>query len=360
MAISRIGMRLALPVARHCPGVQAATLFQRTVLSAAGFCRQTHSFSHLNRDNAKLCMLALGHVVLVLGLLKLYEMRPEVEYVDISSRKLKKYPLVFGVQVMQRKRSQNSVKCLPVVENVDVVGYRLWDVMSRKGIRPGKDKYLVAEQWNEMGVVEYSTSIPLRLLPEDTLLAIEDGKLRLSVPGFRTLFSVFGVSSLKIVGAKWADPELLAKYKDLGEWAIPTALSAGLATHIDKRGGKLFFEPEMSVNTITWVGKEGILVVPGQREIYVNGVAWSGGGRKIAKVEISVDKGETWQETCLEPGKTSGWTNWESIFRISQQSSEVWVRAKDSSGNVQPERAPSYLTGLQNNSFRKIPIRPLA
>ena len=79
---------------------------------------------------------------------------------------------------------------------------------------------------------------------------------------------------------------------------------------------------------------------PATGELIVKGYAWSGGGRKILRVDLTSDMGKTWvtadtmvQDTARHP-RHYGWTLWEG--RVAP-GAEVWSKAVDSSHNTQPE-----------------------
>ena len=70
----------------------------------------------------------------------------------------------------------------------------------------------------------------------------------------------------------------------------------------------------------------------------ISGLAWSGNG-KVAKVEVSVDGGSTWQEAQLqEPIISKCLTRFRLPFTWTGQPFEVQSRATDEHGDVQPAR----------------------
>lgn len=73
----------------------------------------------------------------------------------------------------------------------------------------------------------------------------------------------------------------------------------------------------------------------------LKGYAWSGGGRGVVRVDISLDSGKTWHVAeLLDPVKLSrqwAWTRWHANLPVTAKETEVWVRAVDASYNTQPE-----------------------
>lgn len=97
--------------------------------------------------------------------------------------------------------------------------------------------------------------------------------------------------------------------------------------------------------------------------INIKGFAWSGGGRGIIRVDVSIDSGNSWNEAILKEGsdqafnKSWAWTFWElKIKSDNLRNLEVICKATDSSYNTQPEK-PEFawnVRGLNNNSWHKI------
>jgi DMSO/TMAO reductase YedYZ molybdopterin-dependent catalytic subunit len=87
------------------------------------------------------------------------------------------------------------------------------------------------------------------------------------------------------------------------------------------------------------------------------GRAWSGRGA-IARVELSVDDGRTWQDAQLGPllGERA-WRGWSYAWDAAQPGSHVISsRATDSAGNVQPLAPAWNRKGYENNAVERIPV----
>jgi len=97
---------------------------------------------------------------------------------------------------------------------------------------------------------------------------------------------------------------------------------------------------------------------PETGDLLLSGYAWSGGGRKILRVDLTPDGGKTWtqahtlvQDTARHP-RHWGWTLWEG--RIPGEGvEEVWSKAVDSNYNVQPETFENIwnLRGVLSNAY---------
>lgn len=118
-----------------------------------------------------------------------------------------------------------------------------------------------------------------------------------------------------------------------------------------------------SVNEHVKVDKNGNLTV--------KGYAWSGGGNKIVRVDITADGGKTWHVANLKQGindnvtlnlygRNWAWTLWTVEIPIPKnvKSVEVWSKAVDSNYNVQPETFENIwnLRGMLSNAYSRIEV----
>lgn len=104
-------------------------------------------------------------------------------------------------------------------------------------------------------------------------------------------------------------------------------------------------------------------------EVTVRGIAWSGGGRGIIRVDVSADGGKNWTTAELQEGadqhptRAWAWTFWEAEVPMPEGSKagdkiELCCKATDSAYNTQPED-PAHiwnLRGLNNNSWSKVHV----
>ena len=103
-------------------------------------------------------------------------------------------------------------------------------------------------------------------------------------------------------------------------------------------------------------------------EVRLSGYAWSGGGKGIARVDVSVDGGHTWisadittDESKQQPwGRAWAWSLWEATVPIpkGQERMSVCVKATDSSYNTQPEHMKGVwnLRGVLNNTWHTVEL----
>ncbi len=93
-------------------------------------------------------------------------------------------------------------------------------------------------------------------------------------------------------------------------------------------------------------------------ETEVRGHAWSG-DRTVSKLEISKDFGASWQEAELDdPANSGAWQNWRANVTFPQAGYyEVWARATDSEGVMQPFAIDWNPKGYLNNTMHRVGLR---
>jgi len=107
-------------------------------------------------------------------------------------------------------------------------------------------------------------------------------------------------------------------------------------------------------------------IVKGQKSVLVEGVAWSGNGAGIIRVDVSVDGGKTWKHADLRrPNQPRyreyAWTQWSIDYPLEGDESELNIvcKAVDTSHNVQPESIDGIfnLRGYCGNSWHSIKVK---
>lgn len=90
----------------------------------------------------------------------------------------------------------------------------------------------------------------------------------------------------------------------------------------------------------------------------VRGHAWAG-DLDVSEVHVSVDFGATWQKAELSaaPNKFS-WQRWKAQISLPQQGYyEIWARATDANGKMQPQGTPGWNPrGYVNNMQHRIAV----
>jgi len=126
--------------------------------------------------------------------------------------------------------------------------------------------------------------------------------------------------------------------------------------------------------------EEQVSVVNGPEIYRAKGYAYGGGGRRITRVEVSIDKGRTWRladidypedryrdvEKTLYGGRLDMswrescfcWCHWSYDIPVSElmNASDIVVRAMDESMNVQPKELYWSVLGMMNNPWFRVTI----
>ncbi|MGR9105959.1 MAG: sulfite oxidase [Gammaproteobacteria bacterium] len=121
---------------------------------------------------------------------------------------------------------------------------------------------------------------------------------------------------------------------------------------------KMCIIESMPVKSILTYPKSGALLKAGQ-PLPVRGHAWSG-DLPVAAVDTSIDFGATWQPCALEgPVNRLAWQHFSSTLTLpSRGYYEVWARATNSAGRMQPMLVPGWNPkGYLNNACHRIAVK---
>lgn len=123
---------------------------------------------------------------------------------------------------------------------------------------------------------------------------------------------------------------------------------------------------ELPVQSLICYPQSGSSIPEGEEDLTLRGIAWSGGGRAIIRVDVSVDGGQSWhtaeltEGTQQRRGRAWAWTFWETTVPLPPHEGELEVccKAVDLSYNVQPDTsAPIWnLRGCLSNAWHRIHI----
>jgi sulfite oxidase len=185
--------------------------------------------------------------------------------------------------------------------------------------------------------------------------------LRLITPGYAGVRNV-----------KWVERIEVSKEESQGAWQRGMAYKYFAPWVKDLKGIAISEQPtvyEMPVQSCVCDVNTGRGVFASDTEVEVRGFAWSGGGRGIVNVGVSVDGGKTWQSAELGEGKDQpigrawAWTFWSCTIPLTEEAKksgeiEVVCRAVDSSFNSQPERKDLCwnVRGILNNSWHHVTL----
>jgi sulfite oxidase len=201
----------------------------------------------------------------------------------------------------------------------------------------------------------------------DAIIALEmNGEPLPREHGFPARVIVPGVVAVRNV--KWVKEVALAKEEAFGDWqrglnykVLPPNLSSAQGVDLSKFPAVMEASVFSGITAIEQSG-EGSEDSDSKLTVDAKGWAWAGGGRGIARVDVSADGGKTWHEAAVTDGgeqpigREWAWVFWEAPdveATATDGAVEVVSRAVDKSYNSQPENAAHLwnIRGLCNNSW---------
>ena len=233
------------------------------------------------------------------------------------------------LQSMPLVEQMHTMECIgnPVggrlLGNLVWQGVRLRDLMAIANPTPGSDHVVIS------GSDEYFTSVPLDLvMDERSLLAFNVGGQPLprthGYPARVLLPGVYGQKQPK--------------------WVIALEASTGAHPGTWERQG-WSDSAVVQVNSRIDYPPDGSLVGAGQA-LPISGVAYADTSG-IARVEVSVDDGQTWNDATIYPGpSTLAWTTWVWNWDAPATGKHVFkARATSGAGQTQVD-AGGFLSGV--------------
>jgi len=290
-------------------------------------------------------------------------------------KKLPKHTIVSALQCGGNRRlemkTRKNLKGLDwrggAIGNAEWSGARLLDVLEAAGFSDEKyphARHVIFEGLDtDPANSPFGASIPIEKAADprgDVLLAYEmNGEPLSRDHGYPVRVVVPGVLGARNV--KW-----------LGRIEVSEVESDSHWQQKDYKG----FNPSVDWDTVDFSKSEAIQdmpvtssitshsVDPDTGDLLLRGYAWSGGGRKVLRVDLTPDGGKTWtqahtlqQDSARHP-RHWGWTLWEG--RVAGKGvEEVWSKAVDSSYNVQPESFENIwnLRGVLSNAYCRYKIK---
>jgi DMSO/TMAO reductase YedYZ molybdopterin-dependent catalytic subunit len=112
----------------------------------------------------------------------------------------------------------------------------------------------------------------------------------------------------------------------------------------------------MPVKSVITSPADGVDVA--SRSLEVRGHAWAG-DRTVAAVHVSIDFGATWTQAVLSsPPNPFSWQRWRARLAFPERGYyEVWARATDDHGVMQPFAVNWNPRGYMNNSMHRIALK---
>jgi sulfite oxidase len=256
------------------------------------------------------------------------------------------------------------------ISNAEWTGVKLVDVLKYVGVKEEDVAHVLFQGLDkDIENVYYETSVPAETVFDprrDVILAFEmNGEPIPLDHGFPLRVIIPGVAGARQV--KWLSKIIMSPEESHGHF---------------QRNDYKSFHPCIDWNNVDFSQSVAIQeypiqsaicepapgsVLPHAEEVTIKGYAWSGGGRGIIRVDVSIDGGKTWQSSQLQHAKQKvhqqwAWTLWEATVPIPKDHKgelDIVCKAVDTSHNCQPETAEGIwnLRGLINNAWHRIQVK---
>ncbi|MCZ7676504.1 MAG: sulfite oxidase [Roseovarius sp.] len=179
--------------------------------------------------------------------------------------------------------------------------------------------------------------------------AVHGFPLRVIIPGYP------GSVSQKYINRIWVRDQVHDGAKMTGySYRLP-AYPVAPGTEVPEED--MVIMTEMPVKSLITFPRSGTETPAGQAT-EVRGHAWAGSG-DIASVDVSIDFGQTWIATRLDPAKNKfAWQRFRADVTLPEAGYyEVWARATDMNGVAQPPVVPGWNPrGYGNNMQHRIAL----
>ncbi|MEO7233914.1 MAG: sulfite oxidase [Lapillicoccus sp.] len=179
----------------------------------------------------------------------------------------------------------------------------------------------------------------------EPLPAVHGGPVRVVVPGYIGARSVKWVDRVTVQSEPSASWFQAVVYRLLPADVDPATAPPGTG----------FSLGPVALNSDVLSPADGAQVPAGPTTL--QGYAFAGGDRSVARVDVSVDGGTTWVQADLEPPAGPWtWALWSTTTVLQPGEAEVVVRAWDDTAACQPESAASLWNpkGYVNNAWGRI------
>ena len=241
-------------------------------------------------------------------------------------------------------------------------GVRLKDVLAAAGVRPGVvyTAHVGADGdlSGEPGKLPISRGVPIaKAMTEDVLIAfgqnggpihpMNGAPLRLVVPGWPGSCSQKWLRRIYLRDVVHDGPKMTGPSYRVPRYRIEPG---------EKVEEKDFVIIErMPVKSLITHPANGAAA---GRAVQVRGHAWSG-DRTVAGVDLSHDFGATWKPAALDaPVNDGAWQNFRANLMLPEAGYyEVWARATDSAGVMQPHAIDWNPKGYLNNTMHRVALR---
>jgi sulfite oxidase len=251
------------------------------------------------------------------------------------------------------------------VHQAEWTGVRLKDVLETAGLKPtavytghyGADPHLSGDSSQQA----LSRGIPIaKAMEEHTIIAlrvngqpipqVHGAPARLIAPGWP------GSTSQKWLTRIWARDRVHDGQGMKGTSYRLTRFPVVPGSKVDEKDTVIM--ESMPVRSIITSPAHGTELPADIRRIDLRGHAWAG-EKSVRAVDVSIDYGATWHKAELDsPKNRYAWQNWRASVGLPTHGYyELWVRATDSDGTMQPAVAGNWNPqGYGGNPMHRVAV----
>jgi nitrate reductase (NAD(P)H) len=256
------------------------------------------------------------------------------------------------------------------VGNATWTGVLLRDVLEACGVdfAPSKAKYCEftgGEEHNYKGCLPFhkvgdpSGDVLLAWLQNgEPLLPDHGAPLRVIVPGYSAKTSVKWLTKVTV---RDSDSEF-GKHKSYYKF-LPATMRPGTEEYKEHLTDPEYTVTELNINSVMFEPHNFSVARKGP--VNVTGYCFTGGGRTVARIEVSKDGGATWAQCrnldfeLSEHGRLWSWVRFQHAIDFDPAvDTEIVCRAWDCAANTQPADPVWNYTGMMNNSQYRIKVVP--
>jgi DMSO/TMAO reductase YedYZ molybdopterin-dependent catalytic subunit len=236
------------------------------------------------------------------------------------------------------------------ISNAEWTGVRLRDVLQAAGVKPsaiftghyGADPHLSGA--TDRQAISRGMKLA-KAMDEDTLLVfamnggpiphVHGAPLRMITPGWPGSLSQKWLTRIQI-------RDKVHDGAGMGGTSYRTPVQP-IVPGSANDGARFADMESMPVRSILSSHAHGSRLPAGTRSLDLRGAAWAG-DLTVRAVHVSTDFGATWQEMQVAaPANRHAWQRWQGRVALpSDGYFEVWYRATDSEGRMQPHAAPNW------------------
>lgn len=297
--------------------------------------------------------------------------------IDELSKKFKVITITAALQCAGNRRSEMG-KAKPVkgltwntcaISNAEWTGVKLCDILESAGFKEKAGYHVIFQGLDkDMEGIPYEASIPIETAMDpkrEVLLGFKMNGKEIPVDhGYPLRIVVPGSAGARQV--KWVSKVIVSPTESTSHWQQNDYKTFNPSTDWDTVDfSKAVAIQDYPIQSAICEPQDKA-VLEDEDEVTVAGYAWSGGGRGIIRVEVSIDGGKTWHEAKLQNEdqrlhRQWAWTLWNVAVPIDkklQGKLNIICKAVDTSHNQQPESAEGIwnLRGLINNAWHRIEV----